>query len=92
MGDFVGEFEIFKIGPAGRSHIQYRGGRSAEHVLGEYASDAGRGDLVSEDKVTGGSVIYSGADRIFAIPREVVTEAEQTDPTHPHWMHRPLGE
>lgn len=62
-----------------------------DDVLGSYAADAGRGDLVSEDKVTGGSVIYSGADRIFAIPETVVTEAEETDPTHPHWMHRPLG-
>jgi hypothetical protein len=87
----MARFEVFKIGPAGRSHIQHREGTSAEAVLDAFAKDAGHGDLVSEDKLTGGSVIYAGADRIFAVADTVVTEAAETDPTSPHWMHRPLG-
>ena len=86
----MARYEVFKIGPAGRSHIQHREGASPEAVLEAFANDAGHGDLVSWDKVSDQPIIYAGADRIFAIPETIVENAAETDPTAPHWMHRPL--
>jgi hypothetical protein len=84
----MARFEVFKLGPAGRTHIQHREGSSAEAVLDAFTKDRGQGDLVDWDKVSNQPIIYAGADRIFAIPETVVTEAAETDPTH-HWFGTP---